>query len=180
MNQIFEKDESILELCQNEKEILGDLKIYISSLFQKLWEKPELIALIIEHTDINVLKDHLAPFFAHNFYENIFSDDCIEDNLIYVLTLLMRSEIKNLNDINQKDKFLVDTPCGIMCDEIYKKIEIQMYLNKIAKNAIEYLEKNYSNKKLVYNLNKIINELNSSLLNEMNNNKKREEDFKQK
>ena len=180
MNQIFEKDESILELCQNEKEILGDLKIYISSLFQKLWEKPELIALIIEHTDINVLKDLLAPFFAHNFYENIFSDDCIEDNLIYVLTLLMRSEIKNLNDINQKDKFLIDTPCGIMFDEIYKKIEIQIYLNKITKNAIENLEKNYSNTKLDYNLNKIINELNSSLLNEMNDNKKREEDFKQK
>ena len=180
MNQIFEKDESILELCQNEKEILGDLKIYISSLLQKLWEKPELIALIIEHININFLKAHLAPFFAYNFYENIFSDDCIEDNLIYVLTLLMQSEIKNLNDINQKDKFLIDTPCGIMFDEIYKKIEIQMYLNKITKNAIEYLEKNYSNTKLDYNLNKIINELNSSLLNEMNDNKKREEDFKQK
>ena len=45
---------------------------------------------------------------------------------------------------------------------------------------MENLEKNYSNTKLDYNLNKIINELNSSLLNEMNDNKKREEDFKQK
>ena len=106
MNQIFEKDESILELCQNEKEILGDLKIYISSLFQKLWEKPKLIALIIEHININVLKAHLAPFFAYNFYENIFSDDCIEDNLIYVLTLLMQSEIKNLQLLIKKESYI--------------------------------------------------------------------------
>ena len=53
----------------------------------------------------------------------------------------MQSEIKNLNDINQKDKFLIDTHCGVMFEEIYKKVEVQMYLNMITKNAIENLEK---------------------------------------
>ena len=181
MNQLFENDDKNLELCKNAGYILGETNIYIPSLMKRLWEKPELVAKIIEKADINVLREHLAPFFVHSFYENILSYDCIEDNLIYVLTLLMQSEIKNLNDINQKDKFLIDTPCGIMFDEIYKKIEIQMYLNKITKNAIEYLEKNYSNKKLVYNLNKITNELNSSLPNKNENkNNKRFEDFNRK
>ena len=49
---------------------------------KKLWEKPELVAKIIEHSDINALKEQLAPFFAHSFYENILSYDCVEDNLL--------------------------------------------------------------------------------------------------
>ena len=168
MNQLFGNNDKKFELCENPGYILGEVNIYIPSLMKKLWEKPELVALIIEHTDINVLREHLAPFFAHNFYENILSYDCIEDNLIYVLTLLIQSEIKNLNNINQKDKFLIDTPSGIMLEEIYKKAEIQMYLNKITKNAIENLEEKYSEHQLEYNLNKIINELNSQLSNEIN------------
>ena len=166
MNQLFENDDKNLELCKNAGYILGETNIYIPSLMKRLWEKPELVAKIIEKADINVLREHLAPFFVHSFYENILSYDCIEDNLIYVLTLLMQSEIKNLNDINQKDKFLVGTPCGIMFEEIYKKAEIQMYLNNITKNAIENLEEKYSNHQLEYNLNKIVVELDKQLLND--------------
>ena len=179
MNHLFGKDDKILEFCGNDSNILSDLRIYIPSLMQKLWEKPKLVSLIIEHTDINVLREHLAPFFANNFYENILSYNCIEDNLLYVITLLMQSEINNLNDINQKDKFLVDTPCGIMLEEIYKKVEVQMYLNEITKNAIENLEENHSTHQIDYDLNKIASELNSKLQNEMNVEKKRV-DFHQK
>ena len=173
MNQLFGKDDKILEFCGNDSNILSDLRIYIPNLMQKLWEKPKLVALIIEHTDINVLREHLAPFFANNFYEDILSYNCIEDNLLYVLTLLMQSEINNLNDINQKDKFLVDTPCGIILEEIYKKVEVQMYLNEITKNAIENLEENHSTHQIDYDLNKIASELNSKLQNEMNVEKKK-------
>ena len=174
MNQLFENDDKNLELCKNAGYILGETNIYIPSLMKRLWEKPELVAKIIEKADVNVLREHLAPFFVHSFYENILSYDCIEDNLIYVLTLLMQSEIKNLNDINQKDKFLVGTPCGIMFEEIYKKAEIQMYLNNITKNAIENLEEKYSNHQLEYNLNKIVDELDKQLLNDNGVQKSRE------
>ena len=134
----------------------------------------------MNNADINILREYLAPFFAHNFYENILSSDFIDDNLIYVLTLLLQSEIKNLNDINQKEKFLNNTPCGIMFEEIYKKVEVQMYLNKITKNAIEKLENNYSKLKLDYNLNKITDELNNTLSNEIDDDKIRQENFNQK
>ena len=92
----------------------------------------------------------------------------------------MQSEIKNFNDINQKEKFLNNTPCGIMFEEIYKKVEVQMYLNKITKNAIEKLENNYSKLKLDYNLNKITDELNNTLSNEIDDDKIRQENFNQK
>ena len=180
MNQVLGKDDKILELCENERDLNRDSNAYISYLLNELWKKPKLVASIIENTDINVIKDHLAPFFVHNFYENILSYDCIEDNLLYVLTLLMQSEIQNLNDINQKNKFLIDTPCGIMLEKIYEKVEIQMYLNKITKNAIENLEKNYSNYKIDYNLKKIAIEFDWETSIEINNDKNRIEDFHQK
>ena len=180
MNQVLGKDDKILELCEKERDLNRDSNAYISYLLNELWKKPKLVASIIENTDINVIKDDLAPFFAHNFYENILSYDCIEDNLLYVLTLLMQSEIQNLNDTNQKNKFLIDTPCGIMLEKIYEKVEIQMYLNKITKNAIENLEKNYSNYKIDYNLKKIAIEFDWETSIEINNDKNRIEDFHQK
>ena len=173
-NKTSDKEERILELCNNETDVLSS---YIQSLLGKLWENPKLIASIIEKTDFNDLKEHLAPFFANNFYENILSTDCIDDNLMYILTLLLQSEINNLKDINQKDKFLNNTPCGIMFEEIYKKIEVQNYLNKITKNAIENLDKE---NQLYYDLNKIVEELNNEIPNEMNEDKKRSEDFNKK
>ena len=173
-NKTSDKEERILELCNNETDVLSS---YIQSLLGKLWENPKLIASIIEKTDFNDLKEHLSPFFANNFYENILSTDCIDDNLMYILTLLLQSEINNLKDINQKDKFLNNTPCGIMLEEIYKKIEVQNYLNKITKNAIENLDKE---NQLYYDLNKIVEELNNEIPNEMNEDKKRSEDFNKK
>ena len=180
MNQVFEKNDKIFEFCENSSVILRDLNTYTPSLINELWKKPKLVASIIEHSDINALREHLAPFFANNFYENILSYDCIEDNLLYVLTLLMQSEINNLNDINQKDKFLVNTPCGIMFEEIYKNVEVQMYLNKITKNAIENLENKYSTKQIDFNLKNLANELNSILSNEMNIDNNKKEEFQQK
>ena len=182
MNQLLEKDERIYELYENDENISHDLKIFILILMNKLWENPKLVALIIENTDIKILREHLAQFFVHNFYENIFSFDCIEDNLLYVLTLLMQSEIKNLNDINQADKFLVDTPCGIMFEEIYNKFEIQICLDKITKKAIDNLENNFSNHQISYDIKTIVEELkkNNILTNETNDGINKIEDFKEK
>ena len=180
INQILKKDDRIFTLCKNQKEIFSDLNIYILNILSRLWKCPKIIALIIENAETKVLKEHLAPLFVHNFYENIISSDCIEDNLIYILSLLIQSETKELNYIAQKKYFLVNTPCGIMLEEIFKKVEVQMYLNEITKNAIENLEKNYSNQLIDFNLDKISDELKNNLQNEVYNNINRSEEFQQK
>ena len=93
INQIFKKDSRIFELCENNKEVLKDLYLYIPDLMNGLWEQPKVVASIIEHTKKDNLKEHLAPLFVHNLYENIFSSKYIEDNLMYLLSLLIQSEI---------------------------------------------------------------------------------------
>ena len=156
LNLRLEKDTRIMELCQNEGEILRDLNTYIPNLMNRLWEQPKLVVSVIQHAQINDLKNHLAPFFVNNFYENILSSYYIEDNLMYVLSLLIKSEIDSLTNINQNSKFLEETPCGIMLGELRRKSDIQAYFKNIIQNAIEDLEANNSTNIIDFNADKMV------------------------
>ena len=157
LNRRLEKDTRIMELCQNEGDILRDLNTYIPNLMNRLWEQPKLVVSVIQHAQITDLKNHLAPFFANNFYENILSSYYIEDNLMYVLSLLIKSEIDSLTNINQNSKFLEETPCGIMLGELRRKSDIQAYFKNIIQNAIEDLEANNSTNKIDFDADKMVN-----------------------
>ena len=157
LNRRLEKDTRIMELCQNESDILRDLNTYIPNLMNRLWEQPKLVVSVIQHAQITDLKNHLAPFFANNFYENILSSYYIEDNLMYVLSLLIKSEIDSLTNINQNSKFLEETPCGIMLGELRRKSDIQAYFKNIIQNAIEDLEANNSTNKIDFDADKMVN-----------------------
>ena len=121
INNISGKENILFELREKDYFELCQLLDYIPDLLNGLWEHPEIVASVKEKANIDDLKKYLAPLFAHNFYENIFSNKNIEDNLIYVLTLLIKYEIMYLHNIVDKNKFLEDTPCGIMLEELMKK-----------------------------------------------------------
>ena len=157
LNQRLGKDSRTLELCENEGEILLDLNTYIPNLMNRLWEQPKLVVSIIQHAKLNDLKNHLAPFFTNNFYENILSSHYIEDNLMYILSLLIKSEIESLTSPNQNSNFLEETPCGILLGELRRKNDIQSYFKNIIINAIEDLEANHSNNKIDFDTDKIVN-----------------------
>ena len=142
------KDTRLMEICDKEGDILRDLNTYIPNLMNRLWEQPKIVVSVIEHAKKEELKKHLAPLFANNFYENILSSYYIEDNLMYVLTLLIQNEINKLNTINKKNTFLENTNCGIFLEELRRKSDIQAYFYNIIANAIENLEANKSTFKI--------------------------------
>ena len=156
MNQI--KGKGKIEFVLSEKGNFGsnNLVTYISDLMNGLWEQPQTVKIIIERTNINDLKNHLAPLFIHYFYDNIFSSKTTEENLLYVLSSLIKSEIMNLNNTVDKNKFLEDTPCGIMLEELSKKIDIYEYLIKITKNAFNYLKTVNLENKITFDANKMV------------------------
>ena len=156
INQLFGKHKRIAELCETNGEILRDLHNIIPTLMNILWEQPEIVATIIENTDIKDLKKHLAPLFVNNFFENVFSSYYTEENLMYVLTLLIKSEINKLRDINQKETFLNNTPCGIMLEKLIKKADIEDYFNKITKDVVENIETDYSKNKIIFEPDEIV------------------------
>ena len=89
------------------------------------------MALILQNADIKDVKNYLADFIVNNFYENILSPNFIEENLIYVLTILLNEEINSLLYVEQHVNFLDDTCCGCLLEELRKKKDIQLFFKNI-------------------------------------------------
>ena len=145
----------LIDIKNEEGEILKELNIYVVKLMTYLWEQPKLIANIISTADKTDIIEYLAPLIANNFYENILSPNYMEDNLLYVLTLLLQEEINSLKNINDYSIFLKDTPCSFLLGELNDKKDIQTFFKIIITKAVEKLESNCSNKDLIFDLRKI-------------------------
>ena len=147
MNFLSEKinrDERKFELVEKGKEeiYLGDLYIYyknINELMIYLWEHPEYVFRIIKYSDKEELKNYLAPLFVNNFYENIVSSYYMENNLIYIITLLLQDEINGLTNRNIEEKFLENTACGYIFEELRKKRDIRSFFKNIIIEDLEEL-----------------------------------------
>ena len=140
---------------KDEKNILDNLKLYLPHLMFSLWENPKIMASILQNADINDVKNYLANFIVNNFYENILSPNFIEENLIYVLTLLLNSEINSLLDAEKHSLFLEGTCSGYLLEELRKKKDIQTFFKNIITESIENLEINYSNFRFNFNIEKM-------------------------
>ena len=148
----MKKDERKFELVEDQSELLRDLNTYLPKLMNYLWDQPKVVAAVIKNAEIKDLKEYLAPFLANNFYENILSSYYIEDNLMYVLTMLLEDEINNLKNITQENNFLNNTPCGCILEELRRKNDIQGFFKTIIFNGIEDLEVNYSDVRFNFNI----------------------------
>ena len=126
------------------KQDLSDFKVmnnYIPNFFKFLWENPKLVADIIINCDLNDIKDSLANLFMNNFYQNILSSNYVENNLMYVLTLLIKEEINNFKNIEDCDMFLGDnSKVGYFMNELMKKSDIKRSFKISISNLISDLE----------------------------------------
>ena len=147
------------QLIENNKDYLKDLNLYIPKFLSYLWENPPLIAKLLIHSDVNDVSKFLAPLFCNNFYENILSPNHIEDQLLYVIYLLLEDEIDKLNDINSTSKFLNDTACGYLLNELMDKKDVKAFFKIILKEAIEIMELSHSDTNLVFEANRIEKEI---------------------
>ena len=133
--------------------------MYIPKFLFALWEEPKLVAKILMKADNLEVKEILAPFICNNFYQNIISPYSIEENLLYVISLMLKEEIGNLNSINQVNKFLNKTPCGYLLGELRNKSDIQAYSKNITHSLIEEIEKTSPEKKINVNIIILTNDI---------------------
>ena len=167
------------ELIKEPGEYLRGLNTYIPKLMNYLWDEPKIVCFIIQKTELKYLKKYLAPLFADNFYENILSSNYIEDNLMYMLTLLLNDEINNLTDIKQYNNFLEQTPCGILLEELRRKRDIQTFFKTIIFDSVENLEINYSSLNIDFNSAKLVKEFNRKNINKKNKDNKSQNKIKE-
>ena len=125
---------------------------YIQSLLYLLWEDPYIVYLILAHANINDVKNNLAPFIANNFYQNILSSYYFEDNLMFIISLLLKDEINKLNTENEPEKFLENTPCGFLLEQLCDKNDIQSFCKLNIINIVENLEWTFSSKIICFDI----------------------------
>ena len=119
-----------------------------------LWEEPKVVAKLLANSNIEDVKNNLAPFIVNNFYENILSSAYIEDNLMYIISLLLIDEIKGLDKI-EDNKFLEKTAGGYILEQLKNKIDVQTYFKTILLSLVEKLETMSSSKKINFNVKQI-------------------------
>ena len=141
---ILQKNESVIKkikynLITNKTRYLKELNLFIEKFIIYLWDNPLLIAKILINSNKIDVKYHLAPLITNYFYENILSNNHIEDQLLYIISILLENEINELKDINS-DIFLNNTPCGYILGELIEKKDVKDFFKIILKDLIEDLE----------------------------------------
>ena len=168
------------ELIENNSEHLKDLNNYIPKLLTYLWEDPKLMSNLLMNSNIDDIKKTIAYFITNNFYENILSFNYLQENFMYVLSILLKKEISELKSTDDLNKFLENTPCGCILEQLINKIDIKSYFNNLLKNIMENIELKCSDKKmyfLVSDIEKYISERKQKNQKEKgSSNKKKEED----
>ena len=140
---------------KNEEGIyLKELNIYIIKLLNFFWLQPKLTVDLLSLCDFSDLKNNLAPFFGNFFYENFLSPYYLQENLLYVLTLLLKKEIMDLKNTSDYDSFLNKSRASCFLGELCYKNELGTYFRKIINPTIEKLEFKYWKIKLSFEIPK--------------------------
>ena len=134
-------------------------KVYITSFFKILWSYPESVFYILKNLDISDIKENLSNFIVNIFFPNKLSSDYMGNNLLYVITMLLKYEIEQLNSKSDISSFLEKSKSAILLDKMIKMPDIQMYFRKIFFQMIEKIENCCSSKKIIFNMDIIIKEL---------------------
>ena len=130
-----------------QNKILGNINIYIPDFMRQLWDSPKSIATILLKADKNDIKKNLAHFITHNLYDNISSLKRKDDQLLYIITLLLKEEIKSLKNIN--NSFFSDKRCGMILEELNQKKEVKSFFKIIILEIIKKLENTYSSEDIL-------------------------------
>ena len=107
---------------------------------------------VLKNSEDNVVKTNLAPFIVNNFYCNYLSGNYMENNLLYIITLMLKDEVDKLKSIEQVDHFLDNTKCGYLLEELQKMPDIQIYFQKVIFKTVEKIERNFSFREISLNI----------------------------
>ena len=188
ISERFKNNEFIFKLITEQDEqnkLLGDINNFVPSFLLQLWNNPKSIATILLKSEKNDIKKYLANFVTHNLYYNISSLNHKDEQLIYIIAILLKEEINSLKSID--NFFFSDNRSGIILEELNKKKEMKLFFKTVVLEIIKKMENDYANSDIIFNPSKIkvkLQELNNNEneqnLKDNNDNNKNNEDDKNK
>ena len=159
INRKVDSEECPYHLNIEISELFGNERLFIQIILEEIWKKPEIMYLIITKCVPEDINYNLSSFIINNFYNNILSSSYMENNLLYLLSLLLKDEVDQLNSPDDVNFFLNETKCGILLDQMFKQNDIQIYFKSIFLKTIETLELLNSNRKIEFSIKKKEEEL---------------------
>ena len=75
--------------------------------------------------------------------------------------MMLKDEIDQLKDIKEVDKFLENTKCGILLEQLRKMPDIQLFFNKVILKTVEKIENSCSFRNINLNVLKIFSDFNN-------------------
>ena len=127
-------------------------KVFISSFLKGIWDCPEAMYHILKNSEDNIVKTNLSSFIVNNFYCNYLSGNYMENNLLYIFTLMLKDEVDKLNNIEQFGNFLENSKCGYLLEELQKMPDIQVFFKNVIFKTVEKIERNFSYRELSLNV----------------------------
>ena len=152
--------------------ILGNANIYIPAFMKLLWKNPKSLATILLKADKYDIKKNLSHFVMHNLYNNTSSLNNKEEQIIYIITILLKDEIKSLKNIDSP--FLNETTCGIILQKLSEKKEVIFFFKSIINEILKLLDNNYYTSKNIcldpYQITEIVKEFSNEQKKELSTN----------
>ena len=139
--------------------------LFIPQFFNLLWDNPEIVAYMLMDSNPPNIEKTLIPLIGNNFYENILSSKYLQNNLIYTIGLLLKSEINNLSEKGNPEDFLNKiSTCRYILYELRTKNDSQIFIKKVIEDLVGKIDE-YQNdicfdiKKINDNINKQIKDI---------------------
>ena len=131
-------------MLNNNLDEFEDNKMYITTFLGALWEYPELIYEIIKNSEPNIVKKEISSFIINNFYTDYLSGNFLENNLLYVIALLLKNEFEK-NENNEKtvfiEKLFENSNVGIILDSFGQIPDVQHFFKNLISKSVETLER---------------------------------------
>ena len=91
----------------------------------------------------------------NNFFDNYLNGNSLENNLLYIITMMLKEEIDNLKEIPQYNNFLDNSKASLFLEKMINFPDVQLYFKKIIFHMVESMENNYSWKNMNFSFSKI-------------------------
>ena len=94
------------------------------------------------------------------------STNCFENNLLYLITLLLKDKVKNLKHPGNSENFLKNSIAGLFLEKLVEKRDVKIYFKNSIGEVIENLKNCFANEELTFDAKK----LNANIINNKKDN----------
>ena len=138
---------------------LDAFKVYITSLLKILWDYPESVYYALKNAEKVNFKEDLSDFIMNNFFGNNISENYLQNNLLYIIAMMLKDEIEQVDNVAETSLFLEDSRVSCLLEQMVKMPDVQIYFRKIILKMIEKIESSCSLKKINFNMDFIFIDL---------------------